>query len=537
MKYVYNQLIQYLINNNLIDDYLLANYGLNMICFEMIKKDSFMFVKTLRQILIQKQKNEIFKREIINLNKRFNEKKIRVIFLKGVILASELYNPASIRKSGDIDILIEIQSVEEALNILSEIGFSQRGIEPGKLNVATKWTIPISGDYYKEYISDFPLYRSHFPMCQKYIGEKNLNYLSLDCHLSIFYGITDLSIISNCFSSVQENYLLKNKIFTLCFEYKLIHLISHFSKETFRDNVYWIFTGWKEGRKYVKINLIHDIALLLYKNISNVKWDIILKYVIELKQEIFFFFFAKFLNDIYKISIPNYIIDTLEIAFSSSRNLAETILYECKNMNSFDIIFSDQYKLMEIIIKKIKLKKLICDNIGRFYFDILKPSNGRELECIYSELKYGTVYIDVKEHDIKLNIIIYNGQRYKPFYPSIILQVGDGYVIDRYKCITPKLMLNINDDLNIKNSTRLFIGTEQFKSNFQSHVDIYNNDLYIYLTIDKEILPIKFDNTLFLNVEIEERDEKGENKRTPVQFMSEYDIKNFKVINKSDNCK
>ena len=57
MKYVYNQLIQYLINNNLIDDYLIANYGLNMICFEMIKKDSFMFVKTLRQILIQKQKN------------------------------------------------------------------------------------------------------------------------------------------------------------------------------------------------------------------------------------------------------------------------------------------------------------------------------------------------------------------------------------------------------------------------------------------------------------------------------------------------
>lgn len=61
--------------------------------------------------------------EMYQLNDLFTQDEIRTIFLKGPVLAREVYGDISLRTCGDLDILIPIKELEKADNILTNQGF------------------------------------------------------------------------------------------------------------------------------------------------------------------------------------------------------------------------------------------------------------------------------------------------------------------------------------------------------------------------------------------------------------------------------
>ncbi|PEJ58437.1 Renal dipeptidase [Bacillus sp. AFS002410] len=63
--------------------------------------------------------------EMEKVSKLLTENKIRVIFLKGPVLATELYGDISLRTSSDLDILIPINDLVRAEQILIEEGFEK----------------------------------------------------------------------------------------------------------------------------------------------------------------------------------------------------------------------------------------------------------------------------------------------------------------------------------------------------------------------------------------------------------------------------
>lgn len=62
--------------------------------------------------------------EIKKISQKFNENKIKYVFLKGSVLNQTIFNSGS-RASNDIDILISKNSIQKATKILNDLGFVQ----------------------------------------------------------------------------------------------------------------------------------------------------------------------------------------------------------------------------------------------------------------------------------------------------------------------------------------------------------------------------------------------------------------------------
>lgn len=63
--------------------------------------------------------------EMEHISKLFIENKIRPLFLKGPVLAVDLYGDISMRTCGDLDILIQINDLEKANELLVNLGFEK----------------------------------------------------------------------------------------------------------------------------------------------------------------------------------------------------------------------------------------------------------------------------------------------------------------------------------------------------------------------------------------------------------------------------
>lgn len=61
--------------------------------------------------------------EMEQVSKQFTESNIRALVLKGPVLAADLYGDISLRTSGDLDILVPIQDLEHAENMLVRLGY------------------------------------------------------------------------------------------------------------------------------------------------------------------------------------------------------------------------------------------------------------------------------------------------------------------------------------------------------------------------------------------------------------------------------
>ncbi|WP_144549941.1 nucleotidyltransferase family protein [Peribacillus simplex] len=109
---------------------------------KLIKIDKRLIPKNVIQTLYQEYQKNTFQMlylsgEMEQVSKLFTENQIRLLFLKGPVIAADLYGDISLRTSKDLDILIPIDSLEKAEELLLSIGY-EKEVVPNILN-EWKW--------------------------------------------------------------------------------------------------------------------------------------------------------------------------------------------------------------------------------------------------------------------------------------------------------------------------------------------------------------------------------------------------------------
>ncbi|RBP88291.1 putative nucleotidyltransferase-like protein [Cytobacillus firmus] len=97
---------------------------------KLLKNEKKLVPEWILQSLKQHFRKNTFKMlylcgEMEQLSKVFTEHKIRSLFLKGPILAADLYGDISQRTCGDLDILIPIEDLDKANQLLEKIGYKK----------------------------------------------------------------------------------------------------------------------------------------------------------------------------------------------------------------------------------------------------------------------------------------------------------------------------------------------------------------------------------------------------------------------------
>lgn len=99
--------------------------------------------------------------QISNVLRRFNEERISVIVLKGLVIR-DLYPKKELRTMCDADILVKVEELDNVRNILYNLGYQESGsseihldFKKGSSNIEIHWTIA-SEDYFEE-IPDFEM--------------------------------------------------------------------------------------------------------------------------------------------------------------------------------------------------------------------------------------------------------------------------------------------------------------------------------------------------------------------------------------------
>ena len=107
------------------------HHRLYPVLYSKLKKiDEHLIPPYVIQYLSQEYKRNTFNMlhlsaEMEKVSRIFTEDKIRLLFLKGPVIAHDLYGDISLRTSSDIDFLIPIEDLEKAESILVNLGYEK----------------------------------------------------------------------------------------------------------------------------------------------------------------------------------------------------------------------------------------------------------------------------------------------------------------------------------------------------------------------------------------------------------------------------
>lgn len=122
---------------------LVMHHRVYPVIYSKLKKiDEKLIPQHVIQTLYQEYKKNTFQmlllcREMEQLSKLFTENQIPLLFLKGPVIAADIYGDISLRTSKDLDILIPINSLQKAEKLLLSSGFI-KSLVPYVLN-EWKW--------------------------------------------------------------------------------------------------------------------------------------------------------------------------------------------------------------------------------------------------------------------------------------------------------------------------------------------------------------------------------------------------------------
>lgn len=511
------------IKNHAVSNERLLDSGLATICKNRL--NTIEYTEAINKIFNQKRKNAFFADEIVNIQKCFSMKGIKVIFLKGLPLAEDIYQVSYIRQSGDIDILIQYDEIVKSLEALELAGFYIDDKYGAVQNGVT-----IAGISYKKYIDEFGKNRMHFPELKKKIVKEGKVYcIELDCHVCIYPELHDYKeAMKECFDRSMIQVFHGTNINILSLYHRLLHLITHFVLDSYQMNMRWIITGWYSAQHSVKVNLLHDIALLCYKYYYSIVWNDFLKVAKKYNQTYKVYFVMWILGEIYKIK-PK---EKIEKCTEENKSFIDIVLESCMNVSVLDVIFEDQYKLMEKLFCKFPYNGVSYREKNLIRFFINAPSN-RLIESSSTQTLtthkvdcYADGIFRIIGESIFIKINIRKQKKWGPYFPEIIYMLGDGNLISNYQCITP-LFRYIVDEKNGSYEEKLFVGLREYREPYVSCFYYDENVLSYELYFTQDMLPIQYDKDIFFNIEIDERDKNGDSLRSYNDCKKGFNITNY----------
>ncbi|MGG2938219.1 nucleotidyltransferase family protein [Bacillus pacificus] len=158
--------------------------------------------------------------EMIRLKELFDQNEIRNLFLKGPILAQELYGDISLRTSCDLDVLVPIQCLEVAEMLLLELGY-------------------VKNDYIESVLNDWKWRHHHITFFHP------AKQIKVEIHWRLHPGPRKEPTFEELWKRKQEILLTNYSIYTLGCEDLFVFLVSHGARH-----------GWSRLRWLVDISQI-----------------------------------------------------------------------------------------------------------------------------------------------------------------------------------------------------------------------------------------------------------------------------------------
>lgn len=231
----------------------------------------------------QKIRNDKQLEEIKIISQKFNEHKIKYIFLKGTILNQTVFKSGS-RASNDIDILINKKSINKATKVLNELGFVQ-----GKYN----YKEDIIEEYSNEELKENLIKKGETSPFIKKTNELTIKTIDVDLNFSLDWTPNyDQNIIENILNNSSKLIIKNNDIIycaniydnliELCIHlYKDMALIDIVKKRKVFDLYKFIDIYYFINTYYDKINF-NDFELEIKKFNAQKHVYFALKYLIEI---------------------------------------------------------------------------------------------------------------------------------------------------------------------------------------------------------------------------------------------------------------
>lgn len=293
---LFNYFKKYSDNN---DDLLIyiKKYGIGNLLNEKLKKLSKKkFLASFVSMNWQKMFNEVIISESKKLIKSTKKSGIKIIFLKGLFLAADLYQPIEMRVFSDIDLLVDSKNLNKVLDILGKLGYVDEDFEC------------VTSKKVNEYLQTH-----HLIPFRKEGKFNNKKYkVEVEVHIQPFHSRLDYKKIK-----IQEidnlavrQRLLDIDVLLLEHNVRLMHLLKHFTRHYVDD--YFILFSEGRGKPFLPIRCLHDIVLFINKYADIIDWEVILNKSIEWDICVDMLFPIKILNDIYGEVVPLCFVENLE---------------------------------------------------------------------------------------------------------------------------------------------------------------------------------------------------------------------------------
>jgi hypothetical protein len=239
--------------------------GLSRIFHEELRDlDPAEYTRVSELLAGQRLRNRVILDETIKIAAAARARGVRAVFLKGYYLSADLYDPPEIRKSNDIDVLIDLEDQQSTLEILDQLGYSYA--DGGNILENLPRAIYDANHY------------THIDPVRKRvdIGGKEIA-LCVDLHVNALYympmyGKNDpRSFVYRAVYEERDGH----GAWLLEIHDRLVHLIGHFTRHLLKD-VHEMLNKrqWGFG---VRLCDIHDIALLIGKYRTKIDWDVLIE--------------------------------------------------------------------------------------------------------------------------------------------------------------------------------------------------------------------------------------------------------------------
>lgn len=204
------------------------------------------------------------------VNQLFSQREIRLLFLKGPFLAETLYGDISLRTSGDLDFLIPIEKLEEAEELLIELGYEK-------------------DDYIETVLNDWKWRHHHVTFFHPQKGIK------LEMHWRLHPGPGKEQSFNELWERKNQRFFGESPVFMLANEDLLLFLASHGARHGW-SRLRWLMDihqilkirlDWPEMNKLAKrYHLRHVVgqAIILSSQLFNSKVKKEIQPLLELKR-------------------------------------------------------------------------------------------------------------------------------------------------------------------------------------------------------------------------------------------------------------
>lgn len=369
------------------------------------------------QSKMQEQKNRYayFLNEIkIIVNKSRIENK-DILFMKGYVLAKELFENPSQRKSLDMDLLTSFDNLDYAHNLLLSLNYK-----------------PVGDESYTNSISHVKKYETirneltHVTAYKKIIMIDNKEYpLHVDLHIRPFHYMPILSCndLKSLINRKRHVYLdeIDCNTPTLGISDTCIHLCAHFMR-----HFYWEYLRFLRIQKvfFFRIDLLHEIALFLSVHLEEFDWHDFIDQANYLNQIEPVYLTFKLINHIYN-NIPSNVLNELESIYNKNKYENGFSSHFIKHMLQSDynkLIFSTSYELANSINNILQDSKKLQyiynkgsifshkEEMKKFYFNLnkIQIDQNSNLMYKYNQMPSSTVQYQWSENMLHLSFEINN---------------------------------------------------------------------------------------------------------------------------------